>query len=1588
MLKNSKPNNLLNINKIFQYPVSESRLLISKTNHEKYNQKKETKIIKSNSIIKYKESEVKNDKQIILSKRNSMKNKYNKINTTNINENKEKRKNNIIKNHKYKKNNSIAKENKNILNYISSSRKNSLPKQMSFASKISNDDIHTTIDNDNGHYSKNIKKKNIKTSNCLNNINNKKINNINDSEINQLKQILIKKQNIKNNIEKILSNKQKNFSSNKNKSKNFSNNISKTNNNIMKENINSFSPIQKNNNNLYNICSQPRKNIFSNNYQNNNCNLEIYNINSNQQKSLDKNKNKDISQNKNRNNKNTSSNKYLNNKIAEKSCPILNIDYINIKNIQDSNVEENINKNSSSNNIILRNTSGPNLNNSKGVLKPFCSLINIPINNKEKKENNAKTNSNYSISNENINYFFDKDKYFNDFKNRINLNINNLFFKLKRKNYKNIYNNISKNNDYKESYPKKINYLSEENNENKNDININTKANKINNILTEKINKKEIKIKNEKILRIKKIKSINLINNSNKKKSENEKDDFILNDLLIKKRNARKRSTDNLERNIINSTNSSNLIYSKTNNKNSNKNSFTSFYRRSINDNHKKNYNSYFINMNNTNCKGRNDYNILNNNVFDPQTTVYQKHYFYKNRINNTNSSSNRNIYSQKSEKNGKSFKVYRNKKEKIENKSVINSGRNKKVDNVNNNKNENNYLKIIKLFDELRKNKSFKKYKKKELEICLLNNSSNNINNNYFENINIKEKKRKMKMEVDENKVKENISQNTLTMYTVYILSKYDNKCKKVGLMKIIILDKNGNCVPVICYNSNSNLINSQHLTNNNLFKLLNRNNYISSKNKDLPFIMEFKKNLYINFYIKNIKSNNIDYIQIINYSDIKNGISSVKNIRIFKGNRLIYKGILKDNNTINKIPLYSNFNNNKCSSMINQNNKNINIDNIKQRPLSSSKTRSCNNILITKASTYRKNEVNEYYAKRNVFNKSYRKNYFFSDNNYNYNEANYINKRSKAFIYSNKKHSASDIRNTKLLTGFLGQEVNISNTYTINNITNNPQKTYYGNGDKFLNYNDISGNRNFEQKFFYNSIKNNNKKLNYNISNISNQNNEKPKIINEYDNNIQRNGDKIFMKSNSEKKFKKSIIKTQKSLLFQKLNEENNNDFEVNNINKTNYDSNYNYSINNNKYDINKKYIEFNKIRFILTSNYGHNKYIGLTGIIFYNLKDHPINIEKASSIGALPKDLKTILDDNNENRIFENIFNNNNNTNESDNMWVTKFKKKPPLTFIELYFQDRIRVSRIKIYNYNEKNRLDIGVKTIDIYLDDEFYNTIFIRKGIGEIANDFITLNNDNNSSIEDLEKYKIYDFGQNFTFPLIDDENNNYYNCNIVNNEFNKINNTTYINYSNNKVKYASFLYEQSYETPYLPCGYYIQFQFCSNYNKGIVQNSESDTLKYNDIGLDNIEIYDNEGKNLLLKNSDSKNKYKLLSNCEINHNELNKIILNVDIRNCNNSIFYIFEKNIQISSIKFYPLTKNENGKNIQSIFSLKEVKILSENNIIFEGDLYLDQPTIVLFTCDSKILKSVKEKYLTKNMKNRDFKEIFKEEYISLILN
>ena len=173
-------------------------------------------------------------------------------------------------------------------------------------------------------------------------------------------------------------------------------------------------------------------------------------------------------------------------------------------------------------------------------------------------------------------------------------------------------------------------------------------------------------------------------------------------------------------------------------------------------------------------------------------------------------------------------------------------------------------------------------------------------------------------------------------------------------------------------------------------------------------------------------------------------------------------------------------------------------------------------------------------------------------------------------------------------------------------------------------------------------------------------------------------------------------------------------------NNIINNDYNNNTNYICENNNCD-ETNYIEFKDRIIHLSSNYGHGKYIGLTGIIFIDDQNEKINIEKAKSIGSIPKDLRTINNDDNENRIFENVFNGNNNTNDIDNMWVTQLTNDGNPPYMELDFEEKIKLSKIIIYNYNEKDRLDIGTQTIDLYFDNYHYKTIHLNQGTGEIAN---------------------------------------------------------------------------------------------------------------------------------------------------------------------------------------------------------------------------------------------------------------------------
>jgi len=70
--------------------------------------------------------------------------------------------------------------------------------------------------------------------------------------------------------------------------------------------------------------------------------------------------------------------------------------------------------------------------------------------------------------------------------------------------------------------------------------------------------------------------------------------------------------------------------------------------------------------------------------------------------------------------------------------------------------------------------------------------------------------------------------------------------------------------------------------------------------------------------------------------------------------------------------------------------------------------------------------------------------------------------------------------------------------------------------------------------------------------------------------------------------------------------------------------------------------------------------------------------------------------------------------------------------------------IKLSKVVIYNYNQKDRLEIGTKEIDIYIDNYFYQKYNLIQGIGEIA--YI----DKDADKKDLTPYN---FGQEIFFPI-------------------------------------------------------------------------------------------------------------------------------------------------------------------------------------------------------------------------------------------
>ena len=1335
-------------------------------------------------------------------------------------------------------------------------------------------------------------------------------------------------------------------------------------------------------------------------------------------------------------------------KFNDKSCPKFNIN----KNTIPSNHYTNINNINNNNNYIVNVNKYINIENKKSkIVKKSGNSNDIKAHNYSsyKSINHHKNNLKKSIN----------EKY--EIKNNNYMNSPNGF---NIKKFKSVNENVYLPSYYKGDYNPNVN-------EPKNNYISNTKQSN-----------------NDKKIGFKKVKTCDYINRNNLK-NENIYDYAILNANM--KMQRQKRFESKLKSSILDSnsfklfkkSNTNTSILKDVNNINNNDgynhktkymknklyNEYFSTSNKKLNSSQRNSHNNYTNthnlnnNSNNNNnygtyIKGRNDkYNL--GVIFKPQTTA-QKMDLKLNKIN-----SNRNPDINMDSHDSKTISLIGKEKDNFENKfkSKITNNFNLIMKTVQEYKNKNKNKKM-RYDNNINENKKGAKNVKKLSDYHTSNINTNNIITNKKsseqKNAVFKQKIKKsynppyseMNLKFfKENKILQNISKNTLTMFSIYILSHYYSDCNKIGLSKITLLNRNKKPIPVLCSNNNCGKDANKLFINSSITK----NNEYSK-----PFITEFKNDIYINFYINNMQANNIKYIQILNYTDIKNKVSPVAKIKICQGKNVIFKGILSINN-INQIEI-SNY---KCEENDNLSIKEIQdlnddneisinkYNNGNNRPYSMSKYKSMEDEVIPsdKNNYISNSEYDNYYTTRGGLYKGFSNLIECYDNkenkwDNNENEENYYD--SKILLnYDNdeEEFNMNSLKNNDFeIDSLLSQKLSMEFNKTANNTHNNTIKSNHVMNENYEMYNTNNNS--------INKMSNSNSNNNINKTNATLNNNVANDVFfnllrKTYNKNEVEDFDQIFRTSmHKMREYSSFHLKSNNSKGKNKSNtgkKDNNKNIDINSYNEKEQEdsfSNINFINENINFDNNNmynnieapNYIEFNKIRFIISSNYGHHKYVGLTGIELFNVKGDSINIETALTIGALPKDLRTLYNDEKENRIFENVFNKINDTNDSDNMWVTRLKKNNPLPFIELYFKEKLRVSKIKIYNYNEKDKLNIGAKTIELYLDDEYYNTIYLKQGTGEIAFDFIkiknksNIKNNNNEMVFDLDDSETNDnedFGQDITFPIQDINHNDLVpfrstffssfnsNFNHSNSNNNTINDNSNNNTSNNKnkVKFASFLYKQCYETPYLPCGYYIKLILNSNYYKGVAPIEESDLLKYNAIGFNRIEIYDEDGRNLIGNNKDSNNdinlenqiNYKIISNCEIFHNEDedennkegdfldNKIIINgaqndSEKETGNNCLFYIFDKPVRISYIKFYPL--EEDNKPILN--TAKEIKIFSDCRIIFEGMLHFDKPTVVLFTCERKIINNIDENYLTNEINERDYKEEKKDNYISLILN
>ena len=329
----------------------------------------------------------------------------------------------------------------------------------------------------------------------------------------------------------------------------------------------------------------------------------------------------------------------------------------------------------------------------------------------------------------------------------------------------------------------------------------------------------------------------------------------------------------------------------------------------------------------------------------------------------------------------------------------------------------------------------------------------------------------------------------------------------------------------------------------------------------------------------------------------------------------------------------------------------------------------------------------------------------------------------------------------------------------------------------------------------------------------------------------------------------------------------------------------------------DNNKNYVDCDRIKIKLLNNYGNSDYIGLAGIEIYDINDVLISNNENFSYIKINQNIRN----DHEKQILNNLFNGINYSTHPKYMFLT-IKEN---AFIDIGFIDCVKIKEIIFYNYNYVYYGSSSVKNVNIY----FYKKNICVKSFKKI---FLYKS--------PFEEY--IDYGQSLIYPF---------------------NNTFTLGEKVLPIKNENIIYNEKYEyyCPSYPSGYIIKMELISNWGNK------------NNIGLNLITFFDEDGNEINLKNEKICKNVILPGNKKFNLSKEPMIFC--DYLNFNdviskgnsgeiNRIYIIFNYCVIISKIKIKHYEKNKE-------ISVKDIKIFMDDNVIFEGELKINEINNIYFS-------------------------------------